>query len=109
MSFLVPVVTVASILKVDAFPITVMFGMCSIFLFVASILQRRLMVIAETQKPSKLKLKQIADNLLVVVVVCSTLLPFPYISDCAQCKITTEPQDWATVKERATEADPLNI
>lgn len=57
--------------NVDAFPITVMFGMCSIFLFVASILQRRLMVIAETQKP--------------------------------------KPQDWATVKERATEADPLNI
>lgn len=37
-------------LKVNAFPITVMFGMCSIFLFVASILQRRLMMIAD--KPS---------------------------------------------------------
>lgn len=37
-------------LKVNAFPITVMFGMCSIFLFVACLLQRRLMVIAE--KPS---------------------------------------------------------
>ncbi|KAH0892807.1 hypothetical protein HID58_055236 [Brassica napus] len=36
--------------NVDAFPITIMFGMCSIFLFVASILQRRLMVISE--KPS---------------------------------------------------------
>ncbi|KAK2981910.1 hypothetical protein RJ640_019130 [Escallonia rubra] len=36
--------------NVNAFPITVMFGMCSIFLFVASILQRRLMVIAERQK-----------------------------------------------------------
>ncbi|KAK3005531.1 hypothetical protein RJ639_016371 [Escallonia herrerae] len=35
---------------VNAFPITVMFGTCSIFLFVASILQRRLMVIAERQK-----------------------------------------------------------
>ncbi|KAK4743607.1 hypothetical protein SAY87_009919 [Trapa incisa] len=33
--------------NVDAFPITIMFGMCSIFLFVASILQRRLLVIAE--------------------------------------------------------------
>ncbi|CAL5430076.1 unnamed protein product [Camellia sinensis] len=36
--------------NVDAFPITVMFGMCSFFLFVASILQRRLMVIAESHK-----------------------------------------------------------
>ncbi|CAA6668195.1 unnamed protein product [Spirodela intermedia] len=37
--------------NVNAFPITVMFGMCSIFLFVASLLQRRLMVISENQKP----------------------------------------------------------
>ncbi|EEF43428.1 molybdate-anion transporter [Ricinus communis] len=36
--------------NVDAFPIIVMFGMCSIFLFVASLLQRRLMIIAESQK-----------------------------------------------------------
>ncbi|KAJ9173771.1 hypothetical protein P3X46_016876 [Hevea brasiliensis] len=36
--------------NVDAFPIIVMFGMCSIFLFVASLLQRRLLVIAESQK-----------------------------------------------------------
>ncbi|CAB66410.1 putative protein [Arabidopsis thaliana] len=36
--------------NVDAFPITIMFGMCSIFLFVASILQRRLMVISEKPK-----------------------------------------------------------
>ncbi|XP_052208939.1 uncharacterized protein LOC127812557 [Diospyros lotus] len=36
--------------NVNAFPITVMFGMCSIFLFVASILQRRLLVISESQK-----------------------------------------------------------
>ena len=36
--------------QVNAFPITVMFGMCSIFLFVACLLQRRLMVIAD--KPS---------------------------------------------------------
>lgn len=36
--------------NVDAFPITVMFGMCSIFLFVASILQRRLAAIADKPK-----------------------------------------------------------
>ncbi|GKV04000.1 hypothetical protein SLEP1_g16219 [Rubroshorea leprosula] len=36
--------------NVKAVPMTVMFGMCSIFLFVASLLQRRLMVIAEIQK-----------------------------------------------------------
>uniref|UniRef100_A0A2P2LRL7 Molybdate-anion transporter-like n=1 Tax=Rhizophora mucronata TaxID=61149 RepID=A0A2P2LRL7_RHIMU len=36
--------------NVDAFPIIVMFGMCSIFLFVAFLLQRRLMVIAEGQR-----------------------------------------------------------
>ncbi|XP_020105838.1 uncharacterized protein LOC109722272 isoform X2 [Ananas comosus] len=35
---------------VNAFPIIVMFGMCSIFLFMASILQRRLMVIADRPK-----------------------------------------------------------
>ncbi|CAN7021855.1 unnamed protein product [Brassica rapa subsp. trilocularis] len=36
--------------NVDTFPITIMFGMCSIFIFVASILQRRLMVISENPK-----------------------------------------------------------
>ncbi|KAL6503931.1 hypothetical protein OROGR_025854 [Orobanche gracilis] len=33
--------------NVNAFPITIMFGMCSIFLFVASILQRRLSAIGD--------------------------------------------------------------
>ncbi|GLT27076.1 hypothetical protein SLA2020_021040 [Shorea laevis] len=55
--------------NVDAFPITVMFGMCSIFLFVASILQRRLMVISDKPKA----------------------------------------ESWISVKERDTEAEPLNI
>ncbi|KAL1218169.1 hypothetical protein V5N11_002276 [Cardamine amara subsp. amara] len=36
--------------NVHAFPITIMFGMCSIFLFVASILQRRLMIISDKPK-----------------------------------------------------------
>ncbi|OAY64481.1 Molybdate-anion transporter [Ananas comosus] len=36
--------------NVDAFPITIMFGMCSIFLFMASILQRRLMAVADSHK-----------------------------------------------------------
>ncbi|THU47701.1 hypothetical protein C4D60_Mb09t18410 [Musa balbisiana] len=36
--------------NVNAFPITIMFGMCSIFLFMASVLQRRLMVVAESHK-----------------------------------------------------------
>ncbi|ERN10780.1 hypothetical protein AMTRI_Chr09g19390 [Amborella trichopoda] len=36
--------------NVNAFPITVMFGMCSIFLFMASVLQRRLMIVAESHK-----------------------------------------------------------
>jgi hypothetical protein len=39
-------------LQVNAFPITVMFGMCSIFLFMAAILQRRLMVVADLHKLS---------------------------------------------------------
>ncbi|KAH7513672.1 uncharacterized protein LOC107430089 [Ziziphus jujuba] len=39
--------------NVNAFPITVMFGMCSIFLFMAAVLQRRLMVISENQKPKQ--------------------------------------------------------
>nr|POF10804.1 molybdate-anion transporter [Quercus suber] len=55
--------------NVNAFPITVMFGMCSIFLFVACLLQRRLMVIADKPKT----------------------------------------QDWTSLKEKDTEADPLNI
>lgn len=36
--------------NVNAFPITIMFGMCSIFLFVASVLQRRLLVITDKSK-----------------------------------------------------------
>ncbi|KAM7273000.1 hypothetical protein ACFE04_027664 [Oxalis oulophora] len=44
-SLLLPIIT-----SVNAFPITVMFGMCSIFLFVASLLQRRLMGIADRPK-----------------------------------------------------------
>ncbi|KAJ1702206.1 hypothetical protein LUZ63_001985 [Rhynchospora breviuscula] len=39
--------------NVNAFPITIMFGMCSIFLFMAAILQRRLMMVAESHKSSK--------------------------------------------------------
>ncbi|KAK1326365.1 hypothetical protein QJS10_CPA01g02482 [Acorus calamus] len=36
--------------NVNAFPITIMFGMCSIFLFMAAVLQRRLMVVSESHK-----------------------------------------------------------
>ncbi|KAH7686883.1 Molybdate-anion transporter protein [Dioscorea alata] len=36
--------------NVNAFPMTVMFGMCSIFLFVAAFLQRRLMVVADSHR-----------------------------------------------------------
>ncbi|CAM8908968.1 unnamed protein product [Rhodiola kirilowii] len=36
--------------NVNAFPITIMFGMCSFFLLVASILQRRLMFLADKTK-----------------------------------------------------------
>ncbi|KAH1245599.1 Molybdate-anion transporter [Glycine soja] len=43
--------------NVDAFPITVMFGMCSIFLLVACILQRRLMVISDKPKTEDWQLK----------------------------------------------------
>ncbi|XBH88694.1 hypothetical protein VPH35_075950 [Triticum aestivum] len=38
--------------NVNAFPITVMFGMCSIFLLMAAILQRRLMLVADLHKLS---------------------------------------------------------
>ncbi|KAF9616434.1 hypothetical protein IFM89_029688 [Coptis chinensis] len=57
--------------NVNAFPITVMFGMCSIFLFMASILQRRLLVVAEVHR--------------------------------------TKSQEWTSMKERDTEAEPLTI
>ncbi|GLJ40202.1 hypothetical protein SUGI_0824690 [Cryptomeria japonica] len=40
--------------NVNAFPITIMFGMCSIFLFIAAILQRWLMVVAESHKSKSL-------------------------------------------------------
>ncbi|KAM0935127.1 putative molybdate-anion transporter, MFS transporter superfamily [Dioscorea sansibarensis] len=36
--------------NVNAFPMTVMFGMCSIFLFVAAFLQRRLMAVADSHR-----------------------------------------------------------
>ncbi|CAM8924947.1 unnamed protein product [Rhodiola kirilowii] len=36
--------------NVNAFPITIMFGMCSIFLFMAAVLQRRLLAIADKPK-----------------------------------------------------------
>lgn len=54
--------------NVDAFPISVMFGMCSIFLFMASVLQRRLATIADKPKT----------------------------------------EDWAAMKEKDTESEPLN-
>ncbi|KAF3780030.1 Molybdate-anion transporter [Nymphaea thermarum] len=58
--------------NVNAFPITVMFGMCAIFLFMASVLQRRLMVVADIHRQ--------------------------------------KPQDnWASLKERDAEAEPLNM
>ncbi|KAL2527504.1 Major facilitator superfamily protein [Abeliophyllum distichum] len=51
--------------NVNAFPITVMLGMCSIFLFVASILQRRLLAIADKPKTedwTMLKEKNMEDE-----------------------------------------------
>lgn len=39
--------------QVNAFPITIMFGMCSIFLGTAAVLQRRLFVITDGHKSSK--------------------------------------------------------
>ena len=39
--------------QVNAFPITVMFGMCSVFLILASFLQNKFMIAAEKSKPGK--------------------------------------------------------
>ncbi|KAF0930455.1 hypothetical protein E2562_032884 [Oryza meyeriana var. granulata] len=39
--------------NVNAFPITVMFGMCAIFLLMAAILQRRLMVVSDLHRSTK--------------------------------------------------------
>ncbi|URE27222.1 Major Facilitator superfamily [Musa troglodytarum] len=39
--------------NVNAFPMTVMFAMCSVFLLLASFLQRRLMIVAESHRSSK--------------------------------------------------------
>uniref|UniRef100_A0A0E0NNR7 Molybdate-anion transporter n=2 Tax=Oryza TaxID=4527 RepID=A0A0E0NNR7_ORYRU len=47
--------------NVNAFPITVMFGMCSIFLFMAAILQRRLMVVSDLHKSST-KAQEMVDE-----------------------------------------------
>lgn len=41
-------------MQVNAFPITVMFGMCSIFLFMAAILQRRLMVVSDLHRSTSM-------------------------------------------------------
>ncbi|THU63192.1 hypothetical protein C4D60_Mb01t13130 [Musa balbisiana] len=57
--------------NVSAFPMTVMFGMCSCFLLLASLLQRRLMMVSEIHR--------------------------------------SKSQDWTDMKERDTEAEPLNI
>lgn len=59
--------------QVEAFPITVMFGMCSIFLFVASLLQRRLLGIAESQRPSEFLLDCFFICLLLFTKVDSFL------------------------------------
>jgi hypothetical protein len=42
------------VLQVNAFPITVMFGMCAIFLFMAAILQRRLMVVSDLHRSTSM-------------------------------------------------------
>lgn len=60
-------------LQVNAFPITVMFGMCSIFLFLASVLQRRLMVISENQKPSEFLMNHLASVILPLPLFLSHL------------------------------------
>ncbi|KAJ8446242.1 hypothetical protein Cgig2_016013 [Carnegiea gigantea] len=48
--------------NVNAFPITIMFGMCSIFLFAACALQRRLMVIARTLHGYTIKTDRFMTN-----------------------------------------------
>ncbi|KAJ4811951.1 Molybdate-anion transporter [Rhynchospora pubera] len=63
--------------NVNAFPITVMFGMCSIFLFMAAILQRRLMTVAESHK--------------------SSIAPFGL----------AEGEDWTAMREVGSEEEPL--
>ncbi|KAL0873137.1 hypothetical protein Bca101_022842 [Brassica carinata] len=84
--------------NVNAFPITIMFGMCSIFLFVASILQRRLMLIVD--KPSMLSLCSFVSELSTC---SSTLSTYSEFNDFA------ETNDWTPLNERNTEEDPLNI
>lgn len=64
--------------QVNAFPITVMFGMCSIFLFMAAILQRRLMSVAESHKALS-KLTVISHMLKAKFVWrCSTIFLWSY-------------------------------
>lgn len=77
-----------------------MFGMCSIFLFVASLLQRRLMMIVD--KPSMLSLCPFASG----ISICSSTLS-AYDQYTSQC--FAETNEWTQDKERITEEDPLNI
>ena len=65
-------------IQVEAFPITVMFGMCSIFLFVASLLQRRLLVIADTQRPSKFCLYEALLDRFHKIACCSHYYSLSY-------------------------------
>lgn len=92
------------VLKVNAFPITIMFGMCSIFLFVACILQRRLMVISE--KPSK---QNISSRECFSMEFCfSYLLILVFHRSMTDIKLLSETEAYG-LKERDHEAEPLNI
>ncbi|KAI3687425.1 hypothetical protein L1987_81121 [Smallanthus sonchifolius] len=76
-SLLLPVIT-----SVDAFPIVVMFGMCSAFLFIASMLQRRLLGVAErsiTVFDHQWRKRWLVRGYTVVVTV-EIMLPFMMIS-----------------------------
>lgn len=90
-----------------------MFGMCSIFLFIASVLQRRLEGIAESQKSSKfpgcpgipicsIKLNVSRLNFLEEMrLVLIELYKYTYF--------VTGSQDWTAIRESDSEAEPLNV
>lgn len=90
-----------------------MFGMCSIFLFIASVLQRRLEGIAESQKSSKFPG-------CPGIPICSiklnvSRLNFPeemrlvLIEHYKYTYFVTGSQDWTAIRESDSEAEPLNV
>jgi hypothetical protein len=87
------------VLQVNAFPITVMFGMCSIFLCMAAILQRRLMVVSDHHK---------STSMFNLFYVSTIVFIFPPESDAGHFNFNCGIKFVAEAVEMTAEDEPLN-